>query len=108
MDYQNGSNKPVWLKPKGQSHKLSPFMENYWNIIKFIKMHVKIYKIYNMDRVKRIWYLSPMRAAKVQAILRTHAVSPEPSLLAHTSSESRHLQMESQIPGSSEWLGMCS
>ena len=31
-----------------------------------------------MDRVKRIWYLSPMRA-----------VSPEPSLLAHTSSESR-------------------
>ena len=30
-----------------------------------------------------------MRAAKVQASLRIHAVSPEPSLLAHTSSESR-------------------
>ena len=43
----------------------------------------------NMDRVKRIWYLSPMRAAKVQASLRIRAVSPEPSLLAHTSSESR-------------------
>ena len=43
----------------------------------------------NMDRVKWIWYLSPMRAAKVQASLRIHAVSPEPSLLAHTSSESR-------------------
>ena len=42
-----------------------------------------------MDRVKRIWYLSPMRAAKVQARLRIRAVSPEPSLLAHTSSESR-------------------
>ena len=42
-----------------------------------------------MDRVKRIWYLTPMRAAKVQASLRIHAVSPEPSLLAHTSSESR-------------------
>ena len=42
-----------------------------------------------MGRVKRIWYLSPMRAAKVQASLRIHAVSPEPSLLAHTSSESR-------------------
>ena len=42
-----------------------------------------------MDRVKRIWYLSPMRAAKVQASLRIRAVSPEPSLLAHTSSESR-------------------
>ena len=36
-----------------------------------------------MDRVKRIWYLSPMRAAKVQASLRIRAVSPEPSLLAH-------------------------
>ena len=42
-----------------------------------------------MDCVKRIWYLSPMRAAKVQASLRIRAVSPEPSLLAHTSSESR-------------------
>ena len=30
-----------------------------------------------------------MRAAKVQASLRIHAVPPEPSLLAHTSSESR-------------------
>ena len=42
-----------------------------------------------MDRVNRIWYLSPMRAAKVQASLRIRAVSPEPSLLAHTSSESK-------------------
>ena len=42
-----------------------------------------------MDRVKRVWYLSAMRAAKVQASLRIRAVSPEPSLLAHTSSESR-------------------
>ena len=43
----------------------------------------------HMDRVKRIWYLSPMRAAKVQVSLRIRAVSPEPSLLAHTSNESR-------------------
>ena len=43
----------------------------------------------NMGRAKRIWYLSPMRAAKVQASLRIRAVSPEPSLLAYTSSESR-------------------
>ena len=42
-----------------------------------------------MGPVKRIWYLSPMRAAKVQASLRIRAVSPEPSLLTHTSSESR-------------------
>ena len=42
-----------------------------------------------MDRVKRIWYLSPMRAAKVQASLRIRAVSPKPPLLAHTSIESR-------------------
>ena len=42
--------------------------------------------MYCVGRVKRIWYLSPMRAAKVQAI---RAVSPEPPLLTHTSSESR-------------------
>ena len=45
--------------------------------------------LFHMDCVKRIWYLSPMRAAKVQASLRIRAVSPEPPLLAHTSSESR-------------------
>ena len=42
-----------------------------------------------MGRFKRIWYLSPMRAAKVQGSLCICAVSPEPSLLAHTSSELR-------------------
>ena len=42
-----------------------------------------------MDHVKQIWYLLPVRAAKVQASLRIRAVSPEPSLLAYTSSESR-------------------
>ena len=61
-------------------------------LITFIT-HCDFYKITlneeNMDRVKQIWYLSPMRAAKVQASLRIRAVSPEPSLLAHTSSESR-------------------
>ena len=48
-----------------------------------------IYDRSHMDRVKRIWYLPPMRAAKVQASLRIRAVSPEPSLLAHRSSDSR-------------------
>ena len=43
----------------------------------------------HMDRVKRIRYLSSVRAAKVQASLRIRAVSPEPPLLANTSSESR-------------------
>ena len=42
-----------------------------------------------LDRVKRIWYLSLMRAAKVQASLRIRTVSPEPLLLAHASSETR-------------------
>ena len=42
-----------------------------------------------LGRVKRIWYLPAMRAAKVQASLRIRAVSPEPLLLTHTSSESR-------------------
>ena len=47
------------------------------------------YFFFHLDRVKRIWYLSPMQAAKVQASLRIRAVSPEPPLLAHTSIESR-------------------
>ena len=55
----------------------------YDTIYRFQKNHRKI------DRVKRIWYLSHMRAAKVQASLRIRAVSPEPPLLAHTSNESR-------------------
>ena len=56
----------------------------------WFKLH-KAYGVFSvyMDRDKRIWYLSPMRAAKVQASLRIRAVSPEPSVLAHTSSESR-------------------
>ena len=44
---------------------------------------------FQLGSVKRIWYLSPMQAAKVQASLRIRLVSPEPPLLAHTSSESR-------------------
>ena len=56
-----------------------------YNITQFIGRD----KTHYMGRVKRIWYLSPMRAAKVQASLRIRAVSPEPPLLAHTSSESR-------------------
>ena len=42
-----------------------------------------------MGCVKRIWCLSPMRVAKVQASLRIRAVSPEPPLLAYRNSESR-------------------
>ena len=55
----------------------------------FCRVYFPYQCFYYLDRVKRIWYLSPMRAAKVQASLRIRAVSPEPSLLAHTSSESR-------------------
>ena len=39
-----------------------------------------------------------MRAAKVQASLRIRAVSPEPSLLAHTSSESRGTEPSDRKP----------
>ena len=52
-------------------------------------MHPPLIHINQLGRVKRIWYLSPIWAAKVQASLRIHAISPEPLLLAHTSSESR-------------------
>ena len=64
---------------------------NHINVLFFCRTLdlYSVYLLYHLDRVKRIWYLSPMRAAKVQASLRIRAVSPEPSLLAHTSSESR-------------------
>ena len=59
------------------------------NLMFYSQFHELILVYIYMDRVKRIWYLSSMRAAKVQASLRIRAVSPEPSLLAHTNSESR-------------------
>ena len=52
------------------------------------KAHISFWNKH-MGRVKQIWYLLPMRAAKVQASLRIRAVWPEPPLLAHTSSEWR-------------------
>ena len=61
------------------------------NVIEFNKL----------GRVKRNWYLSPMRAAKVQVSLRIRAVWPEPPLLPHTSSESRGIfrqKARSQAP----------
>ena len=44
---------------------------------------------FHLGRVKQIWYLSPMRAVKVQASLHIRAVSPEPPLLTQANSESR-------------------
>ena len=59
------------------------------DILRICQIIDKSLEIIILDRIKRIWYLSHMRAAKVQASLRIRAVSPEPPLLAHTSSESR-------------------
>ena len=66
-----------WVCNNMDSFSCKPFL---WHL------HLRLN---HMGRDKPIWYLSPMRAAKVQASLRIRAVSPEPSLLAHTSSESR-------------------
>ena len=72
--------KALVIGPKPELHQI---------VVKKIKWLIFSTLVKHMGRVKRIWYLSPMRAAKVQASLRIRAVSPEPSLLAHTSSESR-------------------
>ena len=72
-----------WTWKKNPNHK--------WCSIEWLKgslLNTGCHKC-NMSCVKRIWYLLPMRAVKVQASLRICAVSPEPPLLAHTSSESR-------------------
>ena len=67
-------------------HRLLIFHSSFYGVWHGSKSYIVSY---HMDHVKRIWYLSPMRAAKVQASLSVRAVLPEPSLLAHTSSESR-------------------
>ena len=69
-----------------------------------------------MDCVKRIWYLPPMRAAKVQASLRIRAVlacafaqsrqNIRCSLIQAENQE--NFQTENQIPGPTEWLNMRS
>ena len=64
-------------------------MVNIISLGNFLTNQFSYVVVHHMDSVKRIWYLSPMRAAMVQASLRIHAVSPEPPLLTHTSSESR-------------------
>ena len=73
------------------SAKMDNHLDSYYLSVCFLSFLLPIVFLANysqLDRVKRIWYLSPMRAAKVQASLRIRAVSPEPPLLAHTSSES--------------------
>ena len=77
-----------WVKSTNQPSSLKA--SNWYTALSVSsKTHVRSECFYYLDRVKRIWYLQPMRAAKVQASLRIRAVSPEPSLLAYTSSESR-------------------
>ena len=71
--------KAMCIQSKKICYSINPYFK--WNENLVLTLY--------MGRAKRIWYLSPMRAAKVQASLRIRAVSPEPSLLAHTSSESR-------------------
>ena len=63
--------------------------ETYPVVIFLVLRMVEFIEGNNVGRVKRIWYLSPMRAAKVQASLRIRAGSPEPPLLAHTNSKSK-------------------
>ena len=69
------------------TEKINPLWINK-QILKRFRWFADV-RLNKMGRAKRIWYLLPMRAAKVQASLRIRAVSPEPLLLAHTSSESR-------------------
>ena len=70
----------VWHLISREQHNLAQYIVSFAGVW---QLHSKL------GRAKRIWYLSPMRAAKVQASLRIRAVSPEPPLLAHTSIESR-------------------
>ena len=88
--YRLGQTESAVLKVWMLYFRTIPFSNFYFINLKCHIFHIRKtnLNVYT-DRVKRIWYLSPMRAAKVQASLRIRAVSPEPPLLAHRSSESR-------------------
>ena len=58
--------------------------------------------------VKRIWYLLPMRAAKVQAMSASVQSRQNLAACSYKQWVKRNIQTESQIPGPSEWLGMWS
>ena len=79
--------QPLHQKTRANLYTTATSIRSWFNFTLGIQVKIQIF--HYLDRVKRIWYLSLMRATKVQASLRIRAVSPEPSLLAHTSSESR-------------------
>ena len=78
--------------PSDKYHNLMSWLKSAWQQVYKqtvdLAMCNLIRHFYYMGRAKRIWYLSPVQAVKVQASLRIRAVSPEPLLLTHTSSES--------------------
>ena len=80
------------LSPWGQRRLCSAWSESSLDkhsILLVLSCGTSFVKYDHLVHVKPIWYLSAMRAAKVQASLRIRPVAPEPPLLAHTSSESR-------------------
>ena len=77
-------------------------------ILHFYMLNVTKCKQDYTDRVKRIWYLSHMRAAKVQASLRIRALARTSAARSYKQWVKRNLQTESQIPSPFEWLGMRS
>ena len=82
--------RDVWPNtPRGQFEIAMHIVYINTDLNQIKTLYIHLYVALYVGRVKRIFVLSPMRAAKVQASLRIRAVSPEPPLLAHTSSEPR-------------------
>ena len=62
---------------------------------------------FHLSLLMRLWYLSHRRPAKVQASLRIHAVSQEPSLFAHMKYGTRRRVGPKQTSSPTGWLRMC-
>ena len=57
---------------------------------RFVHLFLELrYTFKYLSQLMRLWYLSHRRPAKAQASLCIRAVSPEPSLFAHTKFERR-------------------
>ena len=60
-------------------------------------------QLYHTSQLMRLWYLSHRRPSKAKASLRIRAVSPEPSLFAHTKYRSRR-RVRPKIRRLAHWM----
>ena len=80
--------RPTWLCIRMFGYALE-YQLTIWMWLCIGRAICRNFNINKMSQLMRLCYLSQRQPAKAQAILRIHAVSPEPSLFAHMKNGSR-------------------